>query len=476
MRDLTSGSILRHLLLMTLFLMASMLVQSLYFLADLYWVGRLGREAIAAVGLAANVLLMVLASTQALGVGTTALVARAVGQRDRHRANLFFNQTLSLSIFCAAACLVIGELFYSPYVRWLAADASTQEAGRLYLRWFVPALALQYPLIVTGAALRGSGIVRPTMVILAISVVLNLVLAPILIFGWGTGWPLGISGAAIATLIAVMSGGMMLGAYVARGQRYLRVEVSRWNPAPAIWREVIAIGLPAGAELGVLAVYLFLVYVLLRPFGAAAQGGFAVGARIGQSLILPAVALAMAAAPLVGQNYGAGDPGRIRRTFSTAVIVAVVLMTGMMLIVRSFATPMVALFTRDDLVAAVAVGYLRILALTFVATALIFAAVGIFQGLGRTILPFVSSVVRLAVFLVPAFTLFRGSASSLTVLWAISAVSIAIQAALNVFFVTVELRTVDSSLAVARSGRSTEHEQISSGSGRKTAPHVHKHT
>jgi putative MATE family efflux protein len=441
MRDLTRGSILRHLLSMTAFLLGSMVAQSLYFLADLYWIGGLGRDAIAAVGLAANVLLIVLASSQALGVGTAALVSRAVGQGSHERANAVFNQALSLSIACAAAFMMIGLTASRAYVSWLAADPPTRAYAVQYLRWFVPALALQFPLVTAGAALRGSGVVRPTVIMLVSSVALNLVLAPILVLGWITGVPFGVTGAAIATLVAVSAGAVMLTVYLLAVQDYLRVRVDRWRPASATWRELLAIGAPAGAELGVLAIYLLMVYAFLKPFGAAAQGGFAVGARIGQSLILPAVAVAMANAPIVGQSYGAGNLLRVRAAFWSAAGMGSIFMLAVMLLVRAYAEPMVHVFTGDAAVAAVAVGYLQILALTFVATAFIFAAVSVFQGLGRTVPPFLSSVVRLAAFVVAAIVLSQRSALSINMLWSISAASIGIQALLNVIFVATLVKS-----------------------------------
>jgi len=442
MRDLTRGSILSQLLGMTLFLMGSMVAQSLYFLADMYWIGHLGRDAIAAVGLSANVMLMVLAASQALGVGTTALVARAVGEGNRDRAILVFNQTLALSCACGGGFLILGLSFARVYVRLLAADTATQAYATQYLTWFVPALALEFPLISAGAALRGSGVVRPTVIILATSVVLNLVLAPVLILGWITGRPYGVSGAAVATLAAVVAGALMLAGYVAFVHTYLRVRPATWTPSVSLWREVLAIGVPSGAELAVLAVYLVIVYSLLKPFGAAAQGGFAVGARVGQSLILPAVAVAMANAPIVGQSYGAGNVARIRAAFGVASGIGVAFMAALTALVRRFAEPLVRLFTGDEMVVAVGVGYLRILALTFVATALIFAAVSVFQGVGRTTRPFFSSVVRLIAFVIPAAIVARSGRSSLETLWMISALSIGVQAALNLLFVALEFRSL----------------------------------
>src|SRR5207247_11129692 len=115
MKDLTTGSVTRHLLHMSSFLAASMVVQTLYVLADLYWVGHLGKEAIAAVGVAGNIMMIVLALTQMLGVGTTTLIAHAAGRKDQPRAELVFNQSFVMSILIAFGLGVVGFLLRPAY-------------------------------------------------------------------------------------------------------------------------------------------------------------------------------------------------------------------------------------------------------------------------------------------------------------------------------------------------------------------------
>src|ERR1700757_4996733 len=120
MKDLTQGSVTRHLLHMSAFLAASMLVQTLYLLADLFWVGRLGREAIAAVGVAGNLTMIVLALTQMLGVGTTTLIAQAVGRKDQPRAETVFNQSLVMSFVIGIVFSAIGFLLRDLYCNSLS--------------------------------------------------------------------------------------------------------------------------------------------------------------------------------------------------------------------------------------------------------------------------------------------------------------------------------------------------------------------
>src|SRR5437870_8810173 len=125
MRDLTQGSVTRHLLHMSAFMAVSMMVQTLYLLADLFWVGRLGKEAIAAVGVAGNLTMIVLALTQMLGVGTTALIAQAAGRKDQAHAELVFNQSCMMSILIAVGLGVLGFLTMEIYANSLSADAAT---------------------------------------------------------------------------------------------------------------------------------------------------------------------------------------------------------------------------------------------------------------------------------------------------------------------------------------------------------------
>lgn len=137
MKDLTQGSVIRHLLHMASFMAVSMLVQTLYLLADLYWVARLGKEAIAAVGVAGNLMMVVLALAQMLGVGTTTLIAQSAGRKDQAHAERAFNQSIGMSLVVAAALGVICFLLRDLYATKLSADAPTAALAKSYLNWFI---------------------------------------------------------------------------------------------------------------------------------------------------------------------------------------------------------------------------------------------------------------------------------------------------------------------------------------------------
>jgi len=440
MQDLTTGSVSRHLLKTTSFMLVTMVFQTLYFLVDLYWVGRLGKEAVAAVGIAGNVTFVVLAATMMLGVGTTALISHAAGRGDRERALLVFNQALVLSVLAGAVYLAIAMVLRPSYVQALSADAMTARMASDYLLWFIPATALQFAMVAMGAALRGTGNFKPGMVIQTATVIVNIILAPFLIFGWLTHRPLGVAGAAIATLIAVVVGTVWLTLYFLPKDVFLKFMPSDWKPQTALWGNILSIGLPSGAEFALMGIYVLVVYTIARPFGSAAQAGFGIGMRIVQAGFMPVVALGFAVAPVAGQNFGARHADRVRETFRTAALYA----TGMMLfftILCHIATEaMIRVFSSDPQVVAVGSEYLRIISWNYVASGMIFVASSTFQAIGNTIPSLIASFVRIVLVAVPAFILARLPGFQLHWIWYLSVGAVVLQLTLSLLLLRREFR------------------------------------
>jgi putative MATE family efflux protein len=295
MKDLTEGPIPRHVLTMAIPIALGMLLQTLYFIVDLYFVARLGDAAIAGVSAAGNVMFVVFALTQTLGVGTVALVSHAVGRKDRDEANHVFNQSVALAAACAIFTLVAGYGLADGYMRFFGADAATMDAGVRFLDTFIPGLALQFALVVMGSGLRGTGIVQPTMVVQALTVLLNAALAPVLIAGWGTGVPLGVAGAGLASSLSVAAGVVLMTVYFLRLEKYVGFDASQWRPRIATWKKLLNIGIPAGGEFAFIGIYTGVMYWIIRDFGTAAQAGFGIGSRVMQMIFLPAMAVAFAA-------------------------------------------------------------------------------------------------------------------------------------------------------------------------------------
>ncbi len=440
MKDLTEGSVTRHLLHMSAFMAVSMVAQTLYLLADLYWVGSLGKEAIAAVGVAGNLNMIVLALSQMLGVGTTPLISHAAGQKDQPRAELIFNQSFIMSILVALGLGIVGFLLMNAYCNWLSADAKTATLAKSYLLWFIPALLLQFPLVALGSALRATGIIKPTVGLQVLSVVLNIVLAPLLIFGVGPFPKMGVTGAALASFIAILVADLLLFMYFEKKYHYLRFRLAQMRPRMKIWSRMLQIGVPAGAEFVLLFVYVLIVYWIIRDFGPAAQAGFGVGARVMQALFLPVVALAFAVSPVVGQNFGGRRAERVRQTIYAALGIATAMMFVLALLAYFASSNLILPFSRDPHVISFGGEYLRIVALNFVAAGIVFTSSSIFQGLGNTWPPLCSSATRLFLFVLPALLVAHAPGFQIRHVWYLSMSSQLIQACINLLLLRRELR------------------------------------
>lgn len=439
MKDLTEGSVVRHLLNMAAFMAVSMAVQTLYLLADLYWVGRLGKEAIAAVGVAGNLMMIVLALSQTLGVGTTTLIAQAVGRKDQPHAERAFNQSLIMSTATALGLAIFAFALRDTYAFGLSADAETGRLARAYLNWYIPSLALQFPLVTLMSALRATGVIKPTIVVQVLSVVLNIIFAPLLIFGIGPWSRMGVTGAALATFVSVFVADLLMVIYFEKKYHYLRFRAALLAPQFTIWWAMLKIGLPAGAEFILLSLYIGIVYVIIRPFGAAAQAGFGVGARVMQALFLPVVALSFAVAPVVGQNFGGRRADRVLQSVKAAIGLAAGMMFVLTVITWIAARWMIRPFSSDPSVINFGGEYLAIVALNFVASGIAFSCSSVFQGIGNTIPPLLCSASRLFLFALPAALLAGRAGFEIRYVWYLSAVSQFIQACFILLLLRREL-------------------------------------
>ena len=439
--DLTQGSITRHLLGMAVFIGLGLLFQTLYFLIDLYFVGRIGPAALAGVGLAGVVFFLVMAASQMVAVGTMSLMARAIGAKDNASAETVYRQAMLLSVVLAGVTLIAGYAFGGMAMRSLSADPLTAREGAAYLHGFLPALALMFPTGTMGAALRSAGVVRPTMMIQSATVLLNALLAPVLIAGWGLGLPLGTFGAGLASAIAALAG--FVGAVVIFGrvQTLIAQPMRLTPPDSAVLRRIVGIGFPAGAEFLLLFVSMSLTYGFIQHFGAEAQAGFGVGSRVMQAVFLPAMAIAFAVGPIAGQNYGAGQYSRVIRTVRDAAVMGSIIMLALTLICQWNAPLLVAPFAADAETGAIAANYLKIVSLIFLASGLAFTASGAFQALGDTRPSLIGGVVRLAVYAGAMVFLVAQPWSRLEHFWWAAAIASTAQAAVVILFLLRQLKT-----------------------------------
>ncbi len=440
MKDLTQGSIVSHILAMAPPIMVGMITIMICQLVDLYFVSGLGDAAVAGVAAAGNAGFLINGLMQVLGVGTVALIAHAVGRKDRADANLIFNQAIFLSALFGLLTLAAGAALARAYMRSIAADEATIEAGTTYLLWFMPALALQFATQVMASALRATGIVRPAMLVQVLAVVINIALAPVLIAGWGTGAPLGVTGAGLASSIAVLIGVLMLLVYFRRLERYVAFDPAQWRPQLGHCRRILNVGLPAGGEFAMMFIFMAVVYYVLRDFGAAAQAGFGIGTRVLGLIQMPALSIALAAGPIAGQNVGAGNGARVRETLVKTTLIVTVVMIAFTCLAQLKPELLLAGFSNDQETMAIAFLFLRIISLNMVAQGLIFTCSSMFQGLGNTKPVLVSSATRVLTYSLPAIWLSTRPGFRIEQVWYLSIAATTLQAGLSLWLLRREFR------------------------------------
>ena len=427
-QDLTQGSVTRHLLSMAAFIGVGLIFQTAYYLVDLYFVGHLGAAAIAGVGLSGIAFFLAMALGQMVGVGALSLIAWAIGAKQPEEADGVYRQTFLLSLALSLFVLVGGYLFAGPAMGVLAADAATHQQATQYLYGFIPALALMFPTGAMGAALRAAGVVRQPMLVQTGTALVNIVLAPVLIAGWGTGVPLGVFGAGLASSIAGLVGLIAFALMFERVQTLIRRPLRLDRFDLSLSRRIVGIGLPSAGEFALMFLTGLVVYGVIARFGPDAQAGYGVGSRVMQAIFLPAMAIAFAVAPVAGQNFGAGQADRVRETVKKAAIFSAILMLALLAFCQISPHALVAPFSDDPAVIDVASHFLRIISLNFLPSALIFTASGTIQALGDTRPALVGSASRLITFAGPAIWLSMQPWARLEYVWMLSAASVVLHA------------------------------------------------
>jgi putative MATE family efflux protein len=440
MRDLTEGSITKTIIAMALPVAAGMLFQTMYLLVDLYFVAALGDDAVAGVGAAGTLMFMIMAITQVLGVSAVALISQAVGSKQQDHANLVFNQSMLLATVLGVLTLLGGWATADFYMSIIAADAGAREQGTIFLIWFIPGMAMQFGLIGMGSALRATGIVKPGMMVQMLTVLLNTILAPILIAGWGPGPALGVMGAGLASTLSVTVGIVLLILYFLKLEKYVSFQAQLWKPDFTIWKRMINIGLPAGGEMLLLFVYFAVVYLVIRDFGAASQAGFSIGGRIMQSIFMPTMAVAFAIGPIVGQNFGAGKHERVREACYKGIMLNSIVMLVVTLVMQIAPELLIKAFTTEEEVIRVGSGFLQIISWNFIMQGVVFTSSGVFQGLGNTRPALFSTCIRLLIFVPIAFILSRRDAFEINQIWYVSVLSVFTQGILSFVLVERELK------------------------------------
>ncbi len=401
-KTFTEGSILKALIALSVPVVFSNILQSAYQLVDTFWVGRLGAEAVAAVSLSFPIIFLMFAVGGGLTIAGSILVAQYVGAGNHHKADHVAAQTLVMIVLTVLPLTVIGILASESLMRFMGADPSVLPMATSYLQISFLGLIFVFGFFAFQALLRGVGDVKTPIYIILGTVILNVVLDPLFIFGFGPIPGFGVTGAAVAT--ALTQGiATIVGLFILFSGRYgIHLKLHEMKPDGKLVRDMFRLGLPASIEQSMRALGLTVMTFLVAGFGTSTIASYGIGSRILSFIIIPAFGLSMATSTIIAQNIGAGKAHRAERTAELSAIIGFISLTLIGILVFIFARPISSAFITGDPVALDgSVLYVQIMALTFGFLGAQLALSGAFQGSGNTFASMVLTMVSIWVIQFP---------------------------------------------------------------------------
>ena len=348
--DYTSGPLGRAILLLAIPMILELVMESVFAVVDVYWVSSLGSSAVATIGLTESLLTLIYAVAIGLSMGTTALVARRIGEKKPREAGDAAVQAIILGVITSLPIAVAGILFAPQILDLMGGDEWTITHGSNYFRWMLGGNVVIMLLFIINAIYRGAGDAIVAMWILWLANGINLILDPALIFGWGPFPEMGIQGAAVATNtgrgIAVVAQLFIL----LKGAKHIKVI---WSQVKLQWDVMWGLIKTSLGGIGqfIIATSSWIGIVrIISEFGSDAVAGYTIAIRIMLFTFMPAWGLSNAAATLVGQNLGAGQPKRAEKSVWITGVVNMAFMTVVAVIYILFSETLVGIFAPDQAV------------------------------------------------------------------------------------------------------------------------------
>ena len=381
--NLTEGSIFKTLIRLAVPITISMVMFTVYLIVDLFFVGRLGPEAVAALSISSNAFFIHLGFSTVLGTGGMALIAQAFGRKDYNAAANVFKQSIILALMIGIGETAVGLLIAPAYIKFFGGTGKSLLWGIQYFQIFSISFFFMILLYTVGNCFRGMGDTKTPMFIMLQANVLNILLDPLLIFG-GLGLPaMGVRGAALASLISHIYAVGIYGYVIFFKAFHVDIK-GKWKLSAGIVRKSLFIGIPSGMNHFLLAVNLLITYRVISAYGTSAIASVGIGFRILQAIYIPVIAVAAAMAAIIGQNFGANKYERITGTLGRAWFISMIFMLFCTAACQSFPGDLIRIFSSDPDVYRFGVIYLKIFSLGFVVVGTIMVSSAVFQGLGKT--------------------------------------------------------------------------------------------
>jgi putative MATE family efflux protein len=399
--ELTSGPIAKPLLYLSAPIVVTNLLQVAYNLADTFWLGQYSTEALAAVTFGFPLVFFLISLGMGVAVAGSVLVAQHTGAEEYAKAEFAASQTVAYALLFSVALGSVGYFFVGRFVRLLGAGPDVAPQATNYMEVMSLGLFAMFGFIVFIDLMRGAGDTVTPMLVMLGTVILNVALDPILIFGVGPFPELGVEGAAIATVfsrIVAMGVGV---AIMFRGYHGIQIRLGDMVPDPGYARRLVRIGAPATVEGTGRSISVNMMLFVVGTFSTPIVAAFGVGVRVFSLIFMPAIAMDRGVETMTGQNIGAGKPDRAAIANDVAAKISFLILGAVGVVVFVFAPSIVAVFDSDPEVVRVGSDFLRWVAPTFGFIGIVRAYSGGFRGAGKTLNAAVLAILMLGLIRVP---------------------------------------------------------------------------
>ncbi len=385
--DYTQIGLKKAIFLLAVPMILELVMESTFAVVDIYFVGKLGASAVAAVGLTETYMFLLYSIAMGLSMGVTAIVARRIGEKNKKAAETTAKQAILLTVLLSLPFALAGIFFAKDLLALMGADAWSLEHGSKYTQWMLGGNVVIMLLFVINAIYRGAGDASIAMVVLWVANIINIVLDPILIFGWGPIPAMGIQGAAVATNIGRGTGVVIQLWVLAKGGKHIRAKITQMYFDAGIMLHIIKTSLGGvGQMIIAMTSWIFLMRIL-SDIGSETVAGATIAIRIMMFTTMPAWGLSNAAATLVGQNLGAERPDRAESSVWKIGVYNMIFLVLVSVAFFLFNDSLIRIFTQDEAVVAVGSTWLRILSYSFFVYGWWMVSVQAFNGAGDTKTP-----------------------------------------------------------------------------------------
>lgn len=402
MRDFTKGNITKHLISFSLPLIVGDLLQSVYLIVDAVWVGKLlGHQALAAISATFPIFFFLLSFLVGLNAATFILIGQAYGAKDTARlSRILTNSFLTILILCAFVSIG-GVLFSAKILKLVNIPKEIENSAHIYLIVILSGLIFKAIYSWFNGVLKGLGDSKTPLVILAISVLLNIILTPMFITGFGFIPRCGIAGSAFGTILSTFLSALVGYLYLIKRNRFFDLKKWKFSFDLAIVKQMIAIGFPLSAQMMVRSLGWIFLTAIVNTFGATVTAAYGIGTRISMFALLPALSIGISISAISAQNIGAKQFKRVSLLLKKGLLFSFCISLMWYIAVNLFSLGLISIFTKNSLVINYTLEYLRIVSTMYLLLPFIFSLQGIIRSAGHTVCLFVFTTISMIVIRIP---------------------------------------------------------------------------